>query len=57
MATIETIAAEYNMQPYELVAFLDLEAGHNLNAELTEDQARAIVEIISYDLAHNTPSE
>jgi hypothetical protein len=57
MATIETIAAEYNMQPYELAAFLDLESGRNLNAELTEDQVQEIVEIISYDLAHNTPPE
>lgn len=57
MTTIETIAAEYGMQPYELAAFLDLGIDHSLSDELSEDQAQEIVDILAYDLAHNTPSE
>lgn len=57
MTTIATIAAEYNMQTYELAAFLDLGTEYDPHAELSEDQARDIMEILAYDLAHNTPSE
>jgi hypothetical protein len=57
MTTIATIAAEYNMQTYELAAFLDLGTEYDPHAELSEDQARDIMEILDYDLAHNTPSE
>lgn len=57
MTTIATIAAEYNLQTYELAAFLDLGTEYDPHAELSEDQARDIMEILAYDLAHNTPSE
>lgn len=54
---MNTIAVEYNMQPYKLAAFLDLERDIDIEAELDEKEAQNIVDIIEYDLAHNTPSE
>lgn len=57
MTTISTIAAEYTLHPYELAAFLDLERGVNFKEELGEEEAQNIIDILEYDLAHNTPSK
>lgn len=57
MTTIAAIAAEYNMQPCELASFLDLGRGVDFEAELDEEEIQNIVDILEYDLAHNTPSE
>ena len=53
MTTIATIAAEYNMQPYELAAFLDLGHGYNEHEELGEEEAQNITDLLEYDLQHN----
>lgn len=40
MTTIASIAAEFNCQPYEMAAYMDLGRDYNENAELsTEDEA------------------
>lgn len=49
MTTIATIAAEYNMQPYELAAFLDLGHGVDYEKELDEEDAQNIIDILEYD--------
>ena len=51
--TITTIAAEYNMQPYELAAFLDLGRGVDYEKELDEEEAQNIIDILEYDLVYN----
>ena len=53
MTTIATIAAKYNMQPYELAAFLDLGRGVDYEKELDEEEAQSIVDILEYDREHN----
>lgn len=53
MTTIATIAAEYNMQPYELAAFLDLGQGVDYEKELDEEEARNVIDILEYDKEHN----
>lgn len=53
MTTIATIAAEYDMQPYELAAFLDLGQGVDYEAELGEEAAQDIIDILEYDKEHN----
>lgn len=53
MATLATIAAEYNMQPYELTAFLNLSKGVDYEAELDGEDAENIIEILEYDQKHN----
>ena len=53
MTTITTIAADYDMQPYELAAFLDLGRGVDYEKELDEEEAQNIVEILDYDRRHN----
>jgi hypothetical protein len=53
MTTLATIAAEYNMQPYELAAFLDLGRGVDYEAELDGEDAENIIEILEYDRKHN----
>lgn len=53
MITIAAIAAEYNMQPYELAAFLDLGRGVDYEKELNEKEAKEIIDILEYDRAHN----
>ena len=53
MTTITTIAADYNMQPYELAAFLDLGQGVDYEKELDEEEAQDIFEILEYDQKHN----
>lgn len=53
MTTITTIAAEYSMQPYELVAFLDLGRGVDYEKELNDEEAQDIIEILEYDKKHN----
>ena len=57
MTCISSIAAEYNIQPYELAVFLDLGRGVEFENGLGEEEAQNIVDIVEYDLAHNTPSE
>lgn len=47
------IAAEYDMQPYELAAFLDLGRGVDYEKELDEEEAHDIIEILEYDRKHN----
>lgn len=53
MTTIAAIAAEHNMQPHELAAFLDL--GRNINYEkgLDEEEAQNIIDLLGYDQKHN----
>lgn len=53
MTTITTIAADYNMQPYELAAFLDLGRGVDYEKELDGEEAQSIIEILEYDRKHN----
>ena len=53
MTTIATIAAEYNMQPYELAAFLDLGQGVDYEKELDGEEAQNIIDILEYDKEHN----
>ena len=53
MATLATIAAEYNMQPYELATFLDLGQGVDYEKELDEEEAQNIIGIIEYDKERN----
>lgn len=53
MTTIATIAAEYDMQPYELSAFLDLGQGVDYEKELNEEEAQNIIDILEYDKKHN----
>lgn len=53
MTTITTIAADYNMQSYELAAFLDLGRGIDYEKELDEEGAQSIIEILEYDQKHN----
>jgi len=48
-----TIAAEYDMQPYELAAFLDLGQGVDYEKELDEEEAQNIIDILEYDRKHN----
>lgn len=43
MATIDTLAAEYNMQPYELSALVDVPQGIDLDAD-TEAHVRDVAE-------------
>lgn len=53
MTTIATIAAEYDMQPYGLAAFLDLGQGVDYEKELSEEEAQDIIDILEYDKEHN----
>ena len=53
MASIITLAAEYNTQPYELATFLDLDADFDEFAELDEATEAEIREILAYDVEHN----
>mgnify|MGYP000066268946 CR=1 FL=1 len=53
MTTIAAIAAEHNMQPRELAAFLDLGRGFDHEKELDEEEAQNIVDILEYDQAYN----
>lgn len=53
MTTIATIAAEYNMQPHELAAFLDLGRGVDYEKELDEEEAQNITDILQYDQEYN----
>jgi len=39
MSTIATIASDYNMQPYELAAFLDLGHSYDEHEELGDEEA------------------
>lgn len=57
MTTLTTLASEYNMHPHELAAFLDLGKGVDYEDELGEEETQNIIEILEYDLAHNTPSK
>ena len=53
MTTITAIAAEHNMQPRELAAFLDLERDVNYEKGLDEEEAQNIIDLLKYDQEHN----
>ena len=57
MLTIATTAQELGMTAYDLVSFLDLGAGVNPDAEISEDFRDAIYDMVTYDREHNTPAE
>lgn len=54
--TFDKLAAEFNIQPYELAAFLDL--GTDIpDGELPEEFITETREIAAFDNEHNTKSE
>ena len=53
MTTIAAIAAEHNMQPRELAAFLDLGRGFNYEKELDKEEAQNIIDLLEYDRMYN----
>lgn len=53
MATISSIAVEYDMQPYELAAFLDLSQGSNYEEELDGEDAQNIIDLLKYNQEHS----
>lgn len=53
MTTIAAIAAEHNMQPRELAAFLDLGRGTNYEKELDKEEAQNIIDLLKYNRAYN----
>lgn len=57
MFTIATTAQELGMTAYDLISFLDLGAGVNPDAEISEAYRDAIHDMVTYDREHNTPSE
>lgn len=57
MPTIATTAQELGMASYDLINFLDLGAGINPDAEISEDYHDAIYDMVTYDREHNTPAE
>lgn len=57
MFTLATTAQELGMAAYDLISFLELGAGVNLDAEISEDYHDAIYDMVTYDLEHNTPAE
>lgn len=52
----DQLAAEINIQPYELAAFLDLGADIP-EGELSEEFIADVREIVAYDDGHNTKPE
>ena len=57
MFTLATTAQEFGMTAYDIISFLGLGAGVNLDAEISEDYHDAICDMVTYDLEHNTPAE
>lgn len=57
MFTLATTAQELGMTAYDLISFLDLGAGVNPDAEISEDCHDAIHDMITYDREHNTAAE
>lgn len=57
MLTISTAAQELGMTAYDLINFLDLGAGVNPDAEISEAYRDAIHDMVAYDIEHNTPAE
>lgn len=57
MFTIATTARELGMTAYDLISFLELGAGVNPDAEISEDYHDAIYDMVTYDREHNTPAE
>lgn len=49
MTTIATIAAEYNIRPRELAAFLDISQGTDHEKELDGEEAQNIIDLLEYD--------
>ena len=52
MTTIAAIAAEHNMHPHELAAFLDRGRGFDYEKELDEEEAQNIINLPKYDQEH-----
>ena len=53
MTTIAAIAAEHNMQPRELTAFLDLGRGFDYEKELDKEEAQNIIDLLEYNRMYN----
>lgn len=57
MLTLATTAQELGMTAYDLISFLELGAGANPDAEISEACRDEIHDMVAYDLEHNTPAE
>lgn len=57
MPTLATTAQELGLTAYDLINFLALGAGVNLDAEISEDYHDEIHDMITYDREHNTSAE
>lgn len=53
MTTIAAIAAEHNMQPRELAAFLGLERRVDYEKQLNEEETQNITDLLEYDQTYN----